>query len=123
MKTFHFSSQPLIKKTISCTNRQHEDFIDKLLNCHTFYRYTPDSTLLSLQEIAKRNKLGCLWSGISKNMLLGQQGDDVSDVAITPFATFCAEDFEKFGYPLKYEDPDSNVVSVVRTSLLHLTYF
>ena len=67
------------------------------------FRYSPDSALLKLQEVAKKNHLGCIWSGVTKNFVLGlNQHDDDNDESLQPFKNFDREDADIQGFPLKF---------------------
>lgn len=73
-----------------------------LNNC---FRYSPDSALLKLQEVAKKNHLGCIWSGVTKNFVLGlNQIDDENDESLLPYKNFDREQADTQGFPLKFFD-------------------
>lgn len=66
-------------------------------------RYCPDANLLKLQDIARNNHHGCIWSGITKAMVLGSGQTDhtASDEDLQPFVNFDQGNAERGGYPLK----------------------
>lgn len=69
-------------------------------------RYSPDESLLKLQKIAKENHLGCIWSGVKKNILLGAKQHDFSstDEAIKHLGPFEYTAIENMGFPLSLLD-------------------
>lgn len=63
--------------------------------------------LLNLQNVARHNHLGSIWSGTRKDIVLGaQQPDYLScDESIRGFNDFNRAQAEETGYPMKLDSP------------------
>lgn len=73
-------------------------------NKKTFsYRYSPDQSLLKLQAIAKNNHLGSIWSGITKDFVLGFDSQAQDDISLLDFQEFDQARAEAQGFPLILE--------------------
>lgn len=69
---------------------------------YTCFRYSPDPALLKLQELAKKNQLGCIWSDVTKNYVLGKnQPDHQNDVILRSVHNFNRQQADSIGFPLK----------------------
>ena len=59
---------------------------------------------MKLQQLAKMNHLGCIWSGVTRNYLFDQvQRDESEDVGLRPLMGFNRQTADGHGFPLKYQ--------------------
>jgi len=84
---------------------QHCKHLPKMI-C-SFLRYSPDSKLLKLQEVAMENQHGSIWSGIKKNIVLGARQEDFSncDESVKHMSGFDpAHLAHNSGFPIKFNN-------------------
>ena len=53
--------------------------------CHVFPKYCQDKLLLGLQQVAKENKMGPIWCGVSRNFVHGCNSKNNSDFILKHF--------------------------------------
>jgi hypothetical protein len=69
--------------------------------CHVFPKYCQDKLLLGLQRVAKENKMGPIWCGVSRNFVHGCNSENNADFILKHFNLETTCNLERTGYPIK----------------------
>ena len=69
--------------------------------CHVFTKFSQDNLLLGLQKMAKENKMGQIWCGVSRNFIHGCNSDNNADFILKHFTLETTSNLERMGYPYK----------------------
>ena len=67
--------------------------------CYVFTKFCLDKRLLSLQEIAKANRIGPIWCGASRNILVGYATNSQQDRLFSHFNSASLDRFRPMGFP------------------------